>query len=527
MSLYSNRSSLLFKKSRDFIEIPNFIKTNRNFHKKSFTNQKLNFFLNNCNVSKSLNLIKNKSYLIPQIYKKNKSKTKKNNLKTYLISKEIIPKNPFINIKEKNTRNHNINLNTINQFNLEKEFNSKTYTKTVNINKNGFNKFLFKNISIDNKNIKKNYKYYNDFFLKGKNNSNNKQFKYHSDKKTNKLFNKFIKGNQNPLKLFFTKKNFSDLNESLRMEKNITINKGVNNYNSIIKDYCCRSEAGTDIFGKLKTNQDSYLSLFNIYNLKNYSVFGIFDGHGINGHLVSQFVKKYFENFFTNIDNNNGNLYNKNENYIFKELIKENKIKEMFKLLDNLLLEKHFSIQYSGTTCLIIIYIGDKIICYNIGDSRAVYINKDFKCIPISKDHKPENNDEKLRIEESGGIVKKDYLNYGIYRVWSKNGKYPGLAMSRSIGDYVAKSLGVINEPDIYEINIVKNNVNAIILSSDGLWDVINYNQLEKIMLEYIKLNDCIGCVNELTFEAKKLYNKKNISSDDITIIVIFFEIKQ
>ena len=100
MSLYSNRSSLFFKKAKDFIEIHNCIKTNRNFNKKTINNQKLNLFLNNCNESKNINLMKNKSYLIPQIYKKNKSKNKKNiNLKTYLINKDIIPINPFINFK--------------------------------------------------------------------------------------------------------------------------------------------------------------------------------------------------------------------------------------------------------------------------------------------------------------------------------------------------------------------------------------------------------------------------------------------
>ena len=528
MSLYSNKSTKLLKKEQEFIEIQsNRIKSNRNNHETSLKNQKLNIFLNNCNKSKSINLFKNKSYLFPKITKCNNSKNRKNiNLKTYLINNNIIiPTNPFLNFKtKKNTRNKNINLNTINQFNLEKELNNNIYSKTtnnINIKRNEF-KYLFKN-TIDYKNNKNKYKRSNTIFLKTKINSNNKIIKYHSDKKkTNKFFNLIIKENQKPLNLILAKKNFSDLNESSISQNDFKINK----YKSIIKDYFCKSEAGTDIFGKSKINQDSYLSLLNIYNLKNYSVFGIFDGHGINGHLVSKFVKKYFENYFTSLDNN-GNLYNHNENFIFKELIKENKIKEIFKLLDNFLLEKPYSIQYSGTTCIIIIYIGDKIICYNIGDSRAIYINKDSKCIPISKDHKPENNNEKLRIEENGGIVKKDYLNYEIYRVWSKNGKYPGLAMSRSIGDYVAKSLGVINEPDIYEINIIKNNVNAVILSSDGLWNVINYNLIENIVVEYIKLNDCVGCVNALINEAKKLYNKKNISCDDITVIVIFFEIKE
>lgn len=35
----------------------------------------------------------------------------------------------------------------------------------------------------------------------------------------------------------------------------------------------------------------------------------------------------------------------------------------------------------------------------------------------------------------------------GPYRVWLKNENYPGLAMSRSIGDMIAASVGVICDP--------------------------------------------------------------------------------
>ena len=320
-----------------------------------------------------------------------------------------------------------------------------------------------------------------------------------------------------------SKKNFSNLEDSHQLIYNsnpIYINN--KKYSTQIRDYYGKTEAGTNIFGKSKINQDSFLTLLNIYNLKNFSVFGVFDGHGINGHLVSKYVKNYFQNFFLNIDNNEDH----DENYIYQKLVNQEIIFEKIKLLENNPLEKSFSIQYSGTTCIIIIYIEDKIICYNIGDSRAVYIKNDYKCIPISNDHKPEIQKEKLRIEESGGIVKKDYLNNGIYRVWDKNGKYPGLAMSRSIGDYVAKSLGVINKPDFYEINLIQNDVKASILCSDGLWDVINYSQIEKIVEEYIIKDDCIGCVNALIDKAKKINKKRKISCDDITVIVIFFDIK-
>lgn len=35
----------------------------------------------------------------------------------------------------------------------------------------------------------------------------------------------------------------------------------------------------------------------------------------------------------------------------------------------------------------------------------------------------------------------------GPYRVWIKEQNIPGLAMTRSFGDYVASTVGVIDEP--------------------------------------------------------------------------------
>ena len=548
MSLNSNKSYNFFIKSKEIVynEL-NHYKTNRNYYTKSLNSKRINNFLkknnnNNNNKQKYNNLFKNKSHLFPQIpnEKIKISKIKKNiNLKNYLMTNNIlVPSDPLFDVKtKKNTRNHNINFNIINQLNSNNESNiNKTYSKTINhnirIKTYNIKRYSFGSVFIENKNKSNSHnKSFNTFSLKEKNKLNKNIFKYHSDKKNNKnIFDRFTKTNCNPMKLFLNKKSLSNLEDL--PSKNINTNNihtiKYNKYNTIIKDYYCKTEAGRDLLGKTKINQDSYLSLLNIYNLKNFSVFAVFDGHGINGHLVSKYVKEYFQNFFLNIDNNdnNDNLNSHDENIIYKKLSNETLIKEKSKLLENFLLEKPFSIQYSGTTCIIIIFIEDNILCYNIGDSRAVYINKKYNCIPISKDHKPEIPKEKSRIEECGGIVQKDYMNHGVYRVYIKNGKYPGLAMSRSIGDYVAKSLGVINEPDFYEINIIKNNIQSVILSSDGLWDVVNYNQIEKIAEEYIIRDDCVGCVNALIDEAKKNNRKKNISCDDITIIVIFFEIK-
>lgn len=63
----------------------------------------------------------------------------------------------------------------------------------------------------------------------------------------------------------------------------------------------------------------------------------------------------------------------------------------------------------------------------------------------ITQDHKPSLPDEKKRIESSGGRV--FALSYddgytGPERVWLKDQDIPGLAMSRSLGDTVAHSVG-------------------------------------------------------------------------------------
>lgn len=50
------------------------------------------------------------------------------------------------------------------------------------------------------------------------------------------------------------------------------------------------SQAGKDEQGKTKTNQDNYVMLDSMFNNPKISIFGVLDGHGTNGHLVSDYV---------------------------------------------------------------------------------------------------------------------------------------------------------------------------------------------------------------------------------------------
>ena len=73
--------------------------------------------------------------------------------------------------------------------------------------------------------------------------------------------------------------------------------------------------------------------------------------------------------------------------------------------------------------------------------------------MPITRDHKPEDKEEKIRIMARGGVVRKDSEDV-FYRVYQKGKLYPGLNMSRSIGDLFADNLGVIAEPEVNSIGL-------------------------------------------------------------------------
>jgi protein phosphatase PTC2/3 len=80
----------------------------------------------------------------------------------------------------------------------------------------------------------------------------------------------------------------------------------------------------------------------------------------------------------------------------------------------------------SGCTATIVLITRDRIYCANAGDSRTIMSEKGAT-VPLSFDHKPDNEGEKSRIEAAGGTV--------------ENGRVDGnLAVSRALGDFELKN---------------------------------------------------------------------------------------
>ena len=292
-----------------------------------------------------------------------------------------------------------------------------------------------------------------------------------------------------------------------------------------VKKVSSYSQAGKGEDGFTKVNQDSFLVLQNQYNMKDFNIFSVMDGHGVNGHLVSRFVTKYFTSFFKNNKKMNSN---KNEDEVYYRLKKNDSdiLTRAFRHAERDI-EKNSDIDanFSGTTCVMVLQVGEKILCANVGDSRAIMVKENNKIIPLSIDQKPDDPEETKRIVENGGEIsqfEEDGEKSGPFRVWKKGEEYPGIAMSRSIGDFIATTLGVVPVPKFLDEKI-DNDTKFIVVASDGVWEFLENQKVADIVMPFYKKNDPDGACKALIKESTDWWNQEDVVVDDITAIVVFF----
>ena len=99
----------------------------------------------------------------------------------------------------------------------------------------------------------------------------------------------------------------------------------------------------------------------------------------------------------------------KSEDEVYQRLKKNDYdiIKRVFKHAEKDIVKSSIDANFSGTTCVMVFQIGDKLICSNIGDSRAIMVKgeKGKTIIELSIDQKPSDPEEKKRIESAGGEI--------------------------------------------------------------------------------------------------------------------------
>lgn len=94
----------------------------------------------------------------------------------------------------------------------------------------------------------------------------------------------------------------------------------------------------------------------------------------------------------------------------------------------------------AGTTATVVILTPTLILCANAGDSRAVYSRNGHCTIPLSYDHKPDDEAEERRIYEAGGFVRGSRVE-------------GDLAVSRGLGDFRFKEDAIYEAMDMNPVS--------------------------------------------------------------------------
>ena len=527
LSPNSSQKNTLFKISTSTKEKPN-IKITQDLKKDNSTvfqkNKNMNFELRKLDNELNFKNMANNLVYISNNDKANESSILKRT-KNYFDISNIYAHTP--------SSNKNITINTEIKSNLYKS-NNKSGKNLIIVKSNLFNNDNRKKIESNKKN--------NYTITTNKKEESNKKLETYITKTSN------IKKNNirekayliTPKKHDFdTKTTETDKHNKNKSNNDLTIlpkkafvNPYVNNNINYIKSCNSISVSGINEFGHKKMNQDTLLIERNVNGIFNFNIFGVLDGHGEDGHYVSQFVR----GFIINSIKNNAIIKKCTTPKEVYEKLTANKYKlidKTFSDADTQIRKEKFDYKSSGTTCVLIFQLEQKIICANTGDSRAIIVNnikskKITKVIPLSYDCRPELPYERSRIYEHGGEVvrtldENDNQEKGPYRVYEKGKDYPGLAMSRSIGDIDAKKIGVIPNPQIIEYNIY-DETKYMIICSDGVWEFISNEEVMEISNEYYIKNDSNGlcqCLFETSF---KYWNDcGGFIVDDITAIVVFF----
>ena len=291
-----------------------------------------------------------------------------------------------------------------------------------------------------------------------------------------------------------------------------------------------------------KVNQDNYFIFKNFVQGFDNIFMGVCDGHGYYGHEVSGYIK---ENLPMDL---NHLIKTKKLNVLTDDL--SSTIKTAF-ILENksLLRNRQIDSDLSGSTCISTIYTPQKLIIANLGDSRCILgkciekenfeekdeivwekVKKNLKWVAenLSRDHKPTIQEEAERILKVAGRIRPmkddDGEFIGPLRVYMKDKDMPGLAMTRSFGDYFGSTAGVISEPEVTEY-FFKPEDKFIVLASDGLFEFMESQEIIDIIKDYYNKNDIVGCCEYLYKEStRKWIQEEEDTIDDITMILVFFD---
>jgi len=239
-------------------------------------------------------------------------------------------------------------------------------------------------------------------------------------------------------------------------------------------------------------NQDSYLEM----NLADGRLFlGVFDGHGPDGTHISNRVKS---------------LFSAKASEIASQTDLTEAFVRAFAEVQNEIQRDSLSENSGATTTVALINTLEHRACVaHVGDSTALLVDAGGRVVFQSRDHKPSDVDEAARLLSNGSTVINGRLHM--------NGRQDcHFGLARSIGDFAYASHGVNAEPDIAD-DLHFEPGSALILASDGVWDMVHKEEVGSSMLE----RSPQAAATSIVTAARGNWQTMANHIDDITAVIV------
>lgn len=262
-------------------------------------------------------------------------------------------------------------------------------------------------------------------------------------------------------------------------------------------------------------NQDSYSMLV---CEGEFALLGVYDGHGSFGHFVSDMVRDILPKvFLTHPDRTTDVKKAFEQSFVYCQ-----------KMIEQGPPVIGFDAGTSGTTCTMALIVGDSVTIAHVADSRSVIGSAASRnCEDLTIDHKPNLPLERQRIESAkppGRVVFDGFFNH---RVFAAGKMYPGLNMSRAMGDVAAHNeAGLTAFPDVKQFSMTEAKYSGrqqLLLCSDGVWEFVETKDVLALGECRDVPEQCQACMTKI---AKISYDRwmadsDNEVADDITGIMV------
>ncbi|EFJ05151.1 hypothetical protein SELMODRAFT_137590 [Selaginella moellendorffii] len=169
-----------------------------------------------------------------------------------------------------------------------------------------------------------------------------------------------------------------------------------------------------------------------------------------------------------------------------------------------------------GSTAIVALVYKERIVVANAGNCRCV-LSRDKVAVDLSRDHSPELEMERKRIEACHGFVENG-------RLYHCN-REANLKVSRAIGCLIFKSKDykkcpkVICEPEVTEVDI-EHGDEFLVVASDGIWSAMSSQEVIDFVGERVQC--CKGRISDVCSQLiHHCLDKEACSRDNMTVVII------